>query len=195
MLQSSFLACSASSSSALSFLILQSLCISLSCDDDASSYPDAPLSLIAIELPRIEPLCSCRRPPPLLLLLRMLRMLRMPLLLSLRMPSPNIRAAVLLLWLPNARTRCYSTATPPPPTSFSMFVFSFRRTPDYPDILLRLIAARTRKTKKTSRRVLVSARTAELRNVVQEKNGGRGASSRGFVPRIAKAKVGDARGE
>ena len=29
----------------------------------------------------------------------------------------------------------------------------------------------------------------ELRNVVQEKEGGRGASSRGFVPRIDKKKM------
>ena len=47
---SSFLACSACSSSALSFLISESLCLSLSSDDDASAYPDAPLSMIAIEV-------------------------------------------------------------------------------------------------------------------------------------------------
>ena len=35
----------------------------------------------------------------------------------------------------------------------------------------------------------VAGVVTELRNVVQEKEGGRGASSRGFVPRIDKKKM------
>ena len=47
---SPFLACSAFSSSALSFLTFNSIRTSLSCGDDASSFPDAPWSMNAIEV-------------------------------------------------------------------------------------------------------------------------------------------------
>ena len=59
---SSFLACTASSSSALRFLIFLSLRVSLSCDEDASWYSSVVLlPMIAIEDPRtVSVLPACR---------------------------------------------------------------------------------------------------------------------------------------
>lgn len=101
--KSFFLACPTSSSFALNFLLFPSLHVYLCCDDDAPSHSSVVLlNMIAIEDPRTVPLTPyppARRPVQLLaLLLRCLLVLPLTtVLMPLRTPALNIRAAAILL--------------------------------------------------------------------------------------------------